>query len=105
MMSAAPVLPELADLTDQLAAQLRETAEGLRGQSDALRAAVEQTSGRSRRALDDAVAAGFRAGRAAALTDDAERWSGLGYALRHGWTVRDADPEDAGAAIRTKQSD
>jgi hypothetical protein len=106
VMSAAPVLPELSELTEQLGAQLRDEAQRSRIQSDVMRTAVEENSRPSRQAVEDAVAAGFRAGKAAALADEAERWAALAYALRHGRAVVGGDAPGAGwAAIVDEKSD
>jgi hypothetical protein len=100
VMNAAPVMPEFADLIDQLSSHLGDEAERWRSHSDAMRSSVEKISRPSRRTVEDAIAAGFRSGKAAALTDEAERWSGLAYALRHGWSVADAETAtDAEAAF------
>jgi hypothetical protein len=106
VMRAAPDWPQLADLTERLSTQLGDETERCRSQSDAMRADVVQMSRPSRRAVEDAVAAGFRAGRGAALADEAERWSALAYALRHGGAVRDSDsPDDGWAAVVGEQAD
>jgi hypothetical protein len=104
LMSAAPILPELAALTEHLGAQLRDEAERCRRQSDELRADAEPLSRPSRRAVEDSVAAGFRAGKAAALADEAERWAALAYALRHGWTAVDAQASSGDWAIVDEHS-
>jgi len=105
-MTAAPLLPELADLMGQLSTQLRDEAERYGVQSDAMRASVEQTSRPSRQAVEDALAAGFRAGKAAALADEAERWSAFAYALRQGWSAVDTETAvDGFAGFVDKPSD